>query len=65
MNNSALGGFVDSRDEYTDVACLSVRVAGPLVQRTNSTQDLTIAQGSALGLARAFRSGFGISHGKR
>src|SRR5207249_1442112 len=66
MNNSALGRFVDGGDERSDVACLSVGVAsGALAQSANSTQDLTIAQSPPLGLARAFGSGFGISHGKR
>jgi hypothetical protein len=65
MNNSALGRFVDGRDECVDVACLSVRVSGTLAQGANSTQDLMIAQSAALGLAPAFGSGFGISHGKK
>ena len=43
MNNSALGRFVDTRDERGDVGCVSVRVSGTFAQGTNSTQDLTIA----------------------
>jgi hypothetical protein len=64
MNNSALGRFVDGRDERSDVARLSVRVSGALAQGANSTQNVTIAQSAALGLAGTFSSGFGISHGK-
>jgi hypothetical protein len=64
MNNSTLGCLVDGRDECGHVACLSVGVSGTLAQGADSTQDLTIAQSAALGLARTFGSGFGISHGK-
>jgi len=64
MNNSALGRLVDGRDERTDVPYLGVRVSSALAQSANSTQNLTIAQSPALGLARPFGSGFGISHGK-
>lgn len=65
MNNSALGRFVDGRDKRSNVACLRARVTGALAQGTNSIQNLTIAQSPALSLARAFGSGFGISHGKK
>jgi len=64
VNNSALGRFVDGRDEGSDVARLSVRVTGALTQSANSIQNVTIAQSAALGLAGTFGSGFGISHGK-
>jgi hypothetical protein len=65
VNNSALGRFVDGRDERSDVAWLSFRTSGALAQSANSTQDVTIAQGAALGLARTFGGGFSISHGKK
>jgi len=65
MNNSALGRFVDGRDKGGDVAGLSVRITGAPTQGANTTQNLTIAQSAALGLARTFGSGFGISHGKK
>jgi len=65
MNNSALGRFVDGRDERADVARLRVRISGPLTQSANTTQNLTIAQSAALDLACTFGSGFGISHEKK
>jgi hypothetical protein len=65
VNNSALGRFVDGRDKRSNLACLRARVTGALAQGTNSIQNLAIAQSLALGLARSFGCGFGISHGKK
>ena len=64
MNNSALGRFIDRRDERGDVG-LRFRIAGALIQRANTAQNLTIAQGMALRLTRTFGSGFGVSHVKK
>src|SRR5215467_2632590 len=64
MNNSPLSRFIYGGDECGDFAGLSVGVSSAFAQGTNSTQHLTIAQSAALGLARTFGSGFGISHGK-
>src|SRR5438477_9781203 len=60
VDNSPLGRFVDGGDEGGDVAGLSLGISAAFAQGANSTHDLTIAQGTALGLARTFSSGFGI-----
>jgi hypothetical protein len=62
MNNSALGRFIYRRNERVDIARRRVGVGRALTQSPNTTQNPAIAESSALGLARTFRSGFGVGH---
>jgi len=62
MNNSALGRFIYRRNESVDIVRWPVRFGRALTQSTNTTQDAAIAKSSALSLARALGSGFGVGH---
>src|SRR5437899_3492676 len=62
MNNSALGRFIYRRNECVDIVRWPVRFGRALSQSTNTTQDAAIAKSSALSLARALGSGFGVGH---
>jgi hypothetical protein len=62
MNNSALGRFIYRRNECVDIVRRRVRFGRALAQSPNTTQDAAIAKSSALSLARALGSGFGVCH---
>jgi hypothetical protein len=62
MNNSALARFVYRRNECVDIVRRRVRFGRALTQSPNTTQNAAIAKSSALGLARTFGSGLGVSH---
>jgi hypothetical protein len=62
MNYPAFGRFIYRRNECVDIARRRVGVDRALTQTPNTTQNAAIAKSAALGLARTFGSGFGISH---